>query len=209
MKFEPTVFVVDDDPAVRKAMGLLMKSVGLNAETSPSAREFLDGYDPARPGCLVLDIRMAGMSGLELQEKLREQQITLPVIIITGHGDVPTAVRAIQAGALGFIEKPFRDQVLLDHINRAIEQDATRRRDQARRTHVESRIARLTPREREVVDLLVAGKSSKQIGFELGISVTTVNLHRSHAMSKLQVDSVVDLVRMAGPRDARLEDPAS
>lgn len=193
---KPTVFVVDDDAGVRKAIGLLMKSVGLHAETFPGAREFLDSYDPDRPGCLVLDVRLAGTSGLDLLEGLPERRITLPVIIITGHGDAPTAVRAIHGGAVAFIEKPFRDQDLLDHINRAMEHDAEYRRHRAHRAEVAARFARLTPRERQTLDLLVAGKSSKQIALGLGISITTVNIHRNRIMTKLQADSVVDLVRL-------------
>jgi len=196
MDSEPTVFVVDDDEAVRKALSLLIKSAGISVESYASAGEFLDGYDPKRPGCLVLDIRMPGMNGLELQEKLVSKQIKIPVIIITGHGDVPTAVRAIKKGVVDFVEKPFDDHIILDRIRMAIEQDNETRRDMAQRAEVESRLALLTPREREVMNLLVAGKASKEIAFEFGLSRKTVDIHRSHIMMKLGLDSLADLVRI-------------
>ncbi|MBN2563755.1 MAG: response regulator transcription factor [Phycisphaerae bacterium] len=196
MEAEATVFVVDDDPGVRKGLSMLIKSVGLNVEAYPGAQAFLDACEPTRPGCLVLDVRMPGMSGLELQEKLAAQQITLPVIILTGHADVPMAVRAMQAGAIDFIEKPFREQVLLDRIQQAIEQDRAKRREQVERIGIKARLDRLTPREREVLDLVVAGKHNKATAAELGVSPKTVEFHRSRIMDKLKANSVADLVRM-------------
>jgi len=196
MESQATIFVVDDDEAVRDALSLLMKSAGLPVETYSSAQAFLDAYDPLRPGCLVLDIRMPGMSGTELQEQLREQQIHIPIIIITGHGDVPTAVDAVQKGAVDFIQKPFDDHVLLGRIRCAIAQDAQWRREQAKRAEVEALLAKLTPREREVMDLLVAGQSNKEIALELGLSRKTVDIHRAHVMMKLRIGSLAELLRI-------------
>jgi len=207
MNRKPTVFVVDDDEAVRQALGLLIRSAGLDVETYDSAKQFLEAYEPARPGCLVLDVRMPGMSGPELQEKLAAQRITIPVIIISGHGDVPTAVRAVKRGAVDFIQKPFDDQVLLGRIEQAISLDAETRRDQAEQADVAARLARLTPREREVMDLLVAGMASKQIAFKLGLSRKTVDIHRAHVMMKLGIDSLADLVRMGLTHEIRREQP--
>lgn len=196
MKTEPTVFVVDDDPGVRAALSLLMKSVGLNVEVFAGAREFLTAYQPERPGCLVLDVRMPGMNGLELQEELRTRGIAIPVIILTGYGDVPMAVRAVQAGAVDFIEKPFREEVLLERVWGALRQDAARRRDEVEIKETRKRLGLLTPRERQVLDLVVAGKQNKVIAADLGISMKTVEFHRSRIMDKLQADSVATLVRM-------------
>ena len=197
MENEPTVFVVDDDPAVRKALKLPIKSVGLNVESFASAREFLDAYDPARPGCLVVDVRMPGMDGLDLQEKLSALPGSIPMIFITGHGDIEMAVRAVQKGAVDFIEKPFRDQVLLDRIAEAIELDKDHRRRQARRAELASRLALLTPRERAVMNLVVAGKANKVIASELGLSRKTVEFHRAHVMEKMRADSVAELTQLA------------
>lgn len=196
MEPKPTIFVVDDDEAVRNALSLLIRSVGLGVETYASAQEFAQAYDPARPGCLVLDVRMPGMTGPELQEQLSRHQVHIPIIIITGHGDVPTAVRAVQKGAIDFIQKPFDDHVLLSRIEQAIALDAERRREQAKYADTETRIARLTPREREVMDLLVTGKGNKEIAFELGLSRKTVDIHRAHIMLKLGIDSLADLLRI-------------
>ena len=193
---EATVHVVDDDKAVRESLQRLMESVGVVVETYPSAQAFLDGYDRARPGCLVLDIRMPGMSGLELQEKLADEGIGLPVIIISAHGNVEKAVRAMKAGAVDFIKKPYKGQLLLERIRQALELDARMRRKEEERAEVGARIARLTPREREVMHLLAAGKPPKQIAFELGLSRKTVDVHRGHIMMKMQVDSLVELARM-------------
>jgi len=197
MRPEPTVFVVDDDPSVRRALRRLIESVELNVETFAAADEFLDGYDPARPGCLVLDVRMPGVSGLDLQETLASREVLLPVIFITGYGDVPTTVRAMKGGAVDFIEKPFNEQVLLDAIHRAIEQDARLRRERAERAEILSRVARLTPREREVLTRVVAGKMNKQIAAELGTSEKTIKVHRARVMSKMQAESLAELVVLA------------
>lgn len=193
---KPTVFVVDDDAAVRDSLKLLLKSVGQAVETFASAQEFLDAYKDDRPGCLVLDIRMPGMSGLELQEKLNERRSILPVIFITGHGDVPMAVEAMQAGAVDFIQKPFRDQDLLDRINQAVERDTANRADLAERNAIRRRLGTLTPREREVMDLVVRGKANKVIAGDLNLSQRTVEIHRARVMEKMQASSLAHLVRM-------------
>jgi two-component system, LuxR family, response regulator FixJ len=194
--YEPTVFVVDDDDAVRESLSWLIESVGLRVETYASPREFLAAYDPVRPGCLVLDVRMPGMSGLDLQDRLAPLQNPPPTIIITGHGDVPMAVRAMKAGAVDFIEKPFNDQVLLDCIQRALERDDQNRRRQMRRASVGTLLAQLTPREREVMDRMVAGMPNKAMAADLGISVKTVEAHRAKVMEKMQAESLSELVRM-------------
>ena len=195
-KSEPIVFIVDDDKAVQQSLSMLVETVGLNAQTYSRAEDFLDAYDPAQAGCLLLDVRMPGMSGLELQSKLAAEGINIPIIIVTGHSDVPMAVEAVKAGAIDFIEKPFRDQVLLDDIQKALEQDALDRREQTERADIEAKKALLTPREREVMELLVVGKSNKVIAYELGISQKTVDFHRAHIIEKMQVGSVVELVRL-------------
>jgi RNA polymerase sigma factor (sigma-70 family) len=196
MTNDPTVFIVDDDEGVRSALALLMESIGMPVETFESAQTFLDQFDPLRSGCLILDVRMKGMSGLDLQERLTNEAIYPPVIIITGHGDVPMAVRAVKVGAVDFIEKPFNDQVLLDSIHRAIEQDAQRRGKAMRRAEIEERLERLTPREQEILNLVVSGKRNKTIAFELDISQSTVEAHRSKVMEKMQARSLSDLMRM-------------
>ncbi len=196
MSEEQTVFVVDDDAAVRDSLSWLIKSVGLKVEAYASAQEFLEKYDPVRSGCLVLDVRMPGMSGLELQERLAADRIALPVIIITGHGDVPMAVRAVKAGAFDFIEKPFNDQVLLDRIQQALKKDVEVRKSAAKRAEVEKRLALLTPREREVLDMVVSGNPNKVIAAQLGISCRTVEIHRGRVMEKMQASSLSDLVRI-------------
>jgi len=173
-----------------------MESVGLPAETYPSAQAFLDNYKADRPGCLVLDIRMPGMSGLDLQEKLAREGLRIPVIVISAHGDVEKAVRAMKSGAVDFIKKPYKGKVLLDRIGQALELDARIRREEAARADVAARVARLTPREREVMQLVVAAKSPKQIALELGLSRKTVDVHRGHIMTKMGVESSVELVRM-------------
>ncbi len=193
---EATVFVVDDDEALRKSLRRLMESIGQAVETYPSAEAFLDGYDPARPGCLVLDIRMPGMSGLALQEKLSKQHIRIPIIIVSGHADVEKAVRAMKTGAVDFMRKPYKANVLLERIRQALELDARIRREQLERADVAARVALLTPREHEVMGFLAAGKSPKQIAFELGLSRKTVDVHRSHIMTKMRAESLVELARM-------------
>ncbi|MEW8630650.1 MAG: response regulator transcription factor [Candidatus Thiodiazotropha sp.] len=193
---KPTVFVVDDDEEVRGALKLLFESVGLPVICYPSAVDYLDQFDESLPGCLVVDIRMPGMSGLDMQEKLAERQIHPPVIIITGHGDVPMAVRAVQAGAVDFIEKPFRDQILLDSVHRAIEMDAERRGEASRLSEIREHLNQLTPREREVLDLVISGMRNKNISEQLGITLSTVEAHRSRVMEKMQADSLSHLMRM-------------
>lgn len=192
----PTIFVVDDDSAVRDALKLLLRSVGQAVETFSSGQEFADAYTEDRPGCLVLDIRMPGMSGLELQQKLNERHSILPIIFITGHGDVPMAVEAMQAGAVDFIQKPFRDQDLIDRINQALEKDANNRAALGERNDIRRRLETLTPREREVLDLVVHGKANKVIAGDLKLSQRTVEIHRARVMEKMQASSLAHLVRM-------------
>jgi len=191
-----TVFVVDDDEQVRDAMKLLMNSVGLQVETFASGEEYLEQFDPARPGCLLLDVRMQGISGLDVQERLVLEQVQPPIIIITGHGDVPMAVRAVKAGAVDFIEKPFNEQVLLDSVHRAIELDGEHRGRALQLADISEHLQRLTPREREILNLVVAGKRNKEIARELGISQSTVEAHRAKVMEKMQAESLSDLMRM-------------
>lgn len=191
-----TVYIVDDDQAIRHAMELLMRSVGLNYEIFHSGDDFLSEHNNDRAGCLVLDIRMPGLGGLELQEKLNELGCTLPIIFITGHGDVPMAVEAMQKGAVDFIQKPFRDQELLDRIGEAIKADQERRSAREEQTVVRSRMEKLTNREREVLDLVVTGKPNKVIAYELGVSQRTVEIHRARVMEKMEAKSLADLVRM-------------
>lgn len=192
----PTVFIVDDDAAIRRAMKALLDSVNLASEIFPSADEFLDKVSDRRPGCLVLDIRMPGLSGLELQQELNRRGNRIPVIFITGHGDVPMAVEAMQNGALDFIQKPFRDQDLLDRVSDALKTDQRRRAEEEQYSAIAERIATLTNREREVFDLVVTGKPNKVIAFELGVSQRTVEIHRSRVMEKMHASSLADLVRM-------------
>ncbi|MCB1759655.1 MAG: response regulator transcription factor [Gammaproteobacteria bacterium] len=196
MSQQSSVFIVDDDHEVRDALQLLMESVGLQVECFGSAQEYLDRFDPQRPGCIVLDVRMPGMSGLDLQARLAEERLCPPIIIITGHGDVPMAVRAVQAGAMNFIEKPFNDQELLDSVHRAIEQDARQRGDVSRLAEIEERYQRLTPREREVLELVIAGRRNKLIAAELGVSQSTVEAHRAKVMEKMEADTLSELMRM-------------
>ena len=192
----PTVFVVDDDAAVRDALALLLRSVGLRAETYGSAADFLAAHDPGRPGCLLLDIRMPGMGGLDLQRELIAHGSIVPVISITGHGDVTMAVRALQDGAVDFVQKPFRDQDLLDRVQNAIELDAKSRADLARRTEILERMGTLTARESEVMERVVEGSPNKAIAYDLGISERTVEVHRARVMEKMQASSLPHLVRM-------------
>lgn len=194
---EQTVFIVDDDQAVARSLRWLVETVQLKVETFSSAQSFLDGYDPAKPGCLVLDVRMPGMSGLDLQERLAAQRIHLPIIFITGHGDVQMAVRAVKSGAFDFIEKPFNDQDLLERIHKAITFDAVQRSQDTQRTQLRTLFASLTTREREVLDLVVEGKSNKAIANWFGLSAKTIEVHRAKMMEKMQARSVADLVKMA------------
>ena len=191
-----TVYIVDDDQAIRHAMELLMRSVGLDYEIFHSGDDFLSSHTDDRAGCLVLDIRMPGLGGLELQERLNELGSSLPIIFITGHGDVPMAVEAMQKGAVDFIQKPFRDQELLDRISEALKVDQARRSEREGQTEVRNRISKLTNRERQVLDLVVTGKPNKVIAYELGVSQRTVEIHRARVMEKMQAKSLADLVRM-------------
>ena len=193
---EATVFVVDDDDAVRESLAFLLKSVGLKVESFPSAQDFLKSYNPARAGCLVLDIRMPGMSGLELQEKLKQMESMLPIIFITGHGDVPMAVKAIKAGAADFVQKPFRDQELIDRIREVLEEDASARVEKLQKAEILKRIDSLTEREREVMEQVVDGKANKVVAIDLNISQRTVEIHRANVMDKMKARSLAQLVRL-------------
>ena len=191
-----TVYIVDDDQAIRHAMELLMRSVGLDYEIFHSGDDFLSSHSNDRAGCLVLDIRMPGLGGLELQDKLNDLGSTLPIIFITGHGDVPMAVEAMQKGAIDFIQKPFRDQELLDRISDALKTDQERRSEREEKAEVQGRVEKLTNREREVMELVVTGKPNKVIAYELGVSQRTVEIHRARVMEKMEARSLADLVRM-------------
>ena len=193
---KPMVMVVDDDTGVRNAMRSLLKSVGLEATLFSSAQEFLDKYDASQPGCLLLDIRMPGMSGLELQQQLNMRGAVIPVIFMTGHGDIPMAVEAMQHGAFDFLQKPFRDQDLLDRIQRAVVKDGELRKSLGEHNRIRERLASLTPREREVLDLMVKGLQNKAVAQELGVSPRTVEIHRARVMEKMSVQSVAELVHM-------------
>ncbi len=194
---EATIFVVDDDPGVRQSLEMLIRAIGQSVETYASAGEFLDAYTSERPGCLVLDLRMPGMSGLELQEELGSRGSNLPVIFITAHGDVPTAVDAVKGGAIDFIQKPFRDQDLIEKIELALEQNERALEDSAERGDVQARVASLTSRERQVMDIVVDGKTNKAMATELRLSERTVEIHRARVMSKMGAESLADLVKMA------------
>jgi two-component system response regulator FixJ len=191
----PTVFVVDDDEAVRQSVELLVRSVGLTVESYPSAQSFLESYDPTRCGCLLLDLRMPGMSGLELQRALKERGVTLPIIIVTGHGDVPVAVRAFKDGAIDLIEKPYSKQMLLERVRDAVERDVREREGRTRKLQIDARLRKLTPRENSVMERVVAGLSNKEIARDLNVSSKTVEVHRAHVMQKMEADSLADLVK--------------
>jgi two-component system, LuxR family, response regulator FixJ len=193
----PVVFVVDDDPAMRDSLRWLIESTGVRVETYGDAKTFLQAIRPDVPGCLVLDVRMPGMSGLDLQTELVRRGVVLPAIVITGHAEVPLAVRAVKAGAIDFIEKPFSDQLLLDRVRQGLEMDRLERESRARRGEVVRRLGLLTQREREVLDLVVAGRANKEIAATLGLSPKTVEVHRAHVMDKMQASSVAELVRLA------------
>ena len=199
MNGEITVFVVDDDRAVRESLALLVQSVGLEVETFAGAGEFLDAYLPDRCGCLITDIRMPGMSGLELQERLTADGYPIPVIVLTGFGDVPAAVRALKGGAVDFVEKPFNPQALLDLVQQAIVRDTDLREQAAREADVAERMALLTPREQEVMALVVAGKANKVVAIDLSISERTVELHRGRIMKKMRARSLAELMRVVLP----------
>jgi two-component system response regulator FixJ len=203
MTAEATVFVVDDNVGVRKSLRALLESAGFAVETYASAEEFLAAYDPERPGCLVLDMRLRHGSGLDLQDDLRQREAMLPIIVLTGHGNVPTSVRALKAGAVDFLQKPAPPKLLLGRIRAAIDSDRRARMVTTERAVVIERLARLTPREREVMELLVAGKTSKEIAAAMNVSVRTVEGHRRMVLSKMHVTSAAHLVRtVLSVRDA-------
>jgi FixJ family two-component response regulator len=194
----PVVYVVDDDAAARAAIQSLLHSVGLRAETFGSAREFLACRREDAPACLVLDVRLPGVSGLDFQRDLAARKLAIPIIFITGHGDIPMSVEAMKAGAIEFLTKPFRGQALLDAIHTAIERDRAARHEQSKEAELRQRLATLTPREREVMHLVISGLLNKQIAAEMRTSERTVKIHRGQVMRKMQAGSLPDLVRMAG-----------
>jgi two-component system response regulator FixJ len=202
---KPLIYLVDDDEAVRDSLSMLFKSIGLEYEAHASALNFLQHFDAARHACLVADIRMPGLSGLELQQRLNEQQAEIPIIFITGHGDVPMAVTAMKSGAADFVQKPFRDQDLIDRIHKALERDQERRKARAEEDEIRARIALLTPREHEVMQRVVRGEANKVIAMDLGVSQRTVELHRARVMRKLRMRSLAALVHAVD----RLKPPAA
>lgn len=191
----PTVFIIDDDSSVRDAVSLLLRTDGLNVAAFASAAAFLEAITVQQPGCLVLDVRMPGMSGLDLQKQLQARGFRMPILFMTGHGDVPMAIRAMKAGAFDFLEKPFQGAKLLERVREALALDARQHGRQARRAEAAARLALLSPREREVLDRVVIGQYNKVIAAELGISLSTVEIHRKRVMEKLQAESLADLIR--------------
>jgi FixJ family two-component response regulator len=194
---QPTIVVIDDDASIRKALDNLLKSVGFEVELFASPQEFLQSDRPDRPGCIVLDVRFPGRSGLDMQRDLGKANARLPIIFITGYGDVPMSVRAMKAGAVEFLTKPFRDQDLLDAVGTALEEDRTRRAGEMRLAELRTRFDMLTARERQVLSLVVAGRLNKQIAGDLGVSEMTVKMHRRQVMRKMQASGVAQLVRLA------------
>ncbi len=194
-KEDPIIFVVDDDEAVRLSTEMLIRSMGLRVESFESAAEFLEDFDPQQPGCVILDIRMPGMSGLELQEHINGIGATIPIVFVTGHGDVPMAVTAMKAGAVDFIQKPFRDQELIDRVHAALDRDSENREQSRAKEKIQAHVDLLTTRELEVMNLVVDGRANKEIAFDLGLSPRTVEIHRARVMSKMSAGSLPDLVR--------------
>ena len=197
MEAKPIIFVIDDDPSVRDSMELMLRSVGFDVKTFASAQDFLTANLPEGPGCIILDVRMPGMSGLDLQEKLVSAKTPLPVIFITGHGTVPMSVRAMKAGAVDFLQKPFEEQDLLDAIHRAVNQQRERKSVTDETDQIQQRLKALTPREHEVFSLLVTGMANKEIAYKLGTSERTIKAHRAKIMEKMNAGSFADLVRFA------------
>ena len=193
---QPTVFLVDDDASARRSLKFLVESIGLDVETYDSAADYLESYDPEKPGCLVLDVRMPRMSGLELQQKLATSGIHIPIIFVSGHADIGMASRAFRAGAFDFVEKPVNNQELLERIQQAIERDACWRKDARHDDEVHMRLDRLTPREREVLELILDGKTIKQLAFRFEISIQTAAKHRARILDKMRCQNDVELVRM-------------
>ena len=200
---QQTVFIVDDDDAVREALAALLDSIDLQTETFDSAAAFLDVYTPERSGCLLLDVRMRGLGGMELQQVLNQLHYDIPIIFLTGHGDVSLAVQAMRSGAFDFVEKPFRDQYLLERVNQALQLDLDRRRGRVERAVIQDQLARLTPREREVMERIVQGQPNKVVAIELGLSERTVEIHRAKVMAKAGARSLAELIGML----ARCERP--
>jgi RNA polymerase sigma factor (sigma-70 family) len=192
----PVVFVVDDDPSVRSSLKFLLSSMGLQVESFDSAETFLQRKPPDAPSCLVLDVRLRGLSGLDFQRELAARNIRIPIVFVTGHGDIPMSVRAMKAGAIEFLTKPYRDQDLLDAVRIALERDRARREQEKEVTDLQQRFDSLTPREQEVISMVVSGMLNKQIAGQLGTAENTVKVHRSRAMEKMNAQSVADLVRM-------------
>lgn len=198
---QSTVFVVDDDPEFRESVSLLLESMKLNAEVFVSAEDFVANYDPARGGCLVSDVRMPGMSGLELQKWMLEKRIKLPIILVTAHAEVPMAVEAMRAGAVDFIQKPYSPQQLLERVQQALRQDEQRRRAERADEATQRLLDSLTPREHEIMDLLLDGANAKEISNRLTLSTKTVDFHRRNMLDKMKVDSLVELAKIVRPRE--------
>ncbi|MCB9921547.1 MAG: response regulator transcription factor [Planctomycetaceae bacterium] len=198
---QSTVFVVDDDPEFRESVSLLLESVKLKAQVFVSAEDFVENYDREQGGCLVSDIRMPGMSGMELQKWMSENDVKLPVILVTAHAEVPMAVEAMRAGAVDFIQKPYSPQQLLERVKQALRQDELRRAEERQEEGTLTLLASLTPREREIMDLLLDGGTSQRIGNRLKLSTKTVDFHRRNMLDKMRVDSIVELTKILHPRD--------